>query len=448
MEISATQTATIPENLKKAADYSELLDDYGFVYSKEEPYLVVGEVTKPSGWILELSVIRSQLNDLINRVIPIFYMENIGFRIIQDPGHARHILDGDYGNQHVRRLIAIYPETDCRALHLARILIQGTTYFKRPAIPRNIILGGLIYTYDSSKKKPNCWPFKELTPRINRKSKLLLKNSYLRFSTIHSSAKGNVEKEILIKPIWKMNWCLVKQGKSGMLSDDLSCDMCDRLKWQKTNYDSMKGILPLPEIIDLVEENGDQFLIMEFIEGQTLENIVIRHFDNKTWHSLETGIRLSIFTYLLEIIQIVGKMQQEELIHRDITPANFLIDKKNKLFFIDLELAYSVKYKYPLLPFELRTYGYISPGQLAKEIPSYQDDIYTIGCLMIALFTCCNPIKFSLSEIIALKEKLCTLIGDKLIVDLIVQCLAPDPSERPALQEIKTVITTLQQRLK
>lgn len=448
MVVNESDQVIIADNPMKAGDFSCVLNEYKFVYTREDPYFLVGDKPEKSGWILELSVVRSRINEFVSRVIPFLYLENMSFRIVTDTENARHILDGNLGNHNVGRLISVYPGQTDKAAKIARVLILETKNFPGPAIPGSVYLGGAVYVSKAHYTEAQDWPFKEFAAGTYPKPRILLRRSYLRYSVISSTAKGNVEKGIHIKPFWRMNWCIIKQGKKAMLSDNLGFDMKDRLKWQKEIYQTLNGIIPVPQIIDLFEEKGDQFLIMEFIDGQTLDKLIPSLFNNKLWTILETKIRLLIIEYLLQIISHIGKLHQAGLVHRDITPANFIVTKKNKIFFIDMELAYSMKNNLPLVPFELGTYGYMSPEQLAHEIPTEKEDIYALGAFMLALFTCQNPIKLDLFKVCELRKELDLQIGNRDIVRIIIQCLNRTAHLRPNLEELKSVIDTYNQKLK
>ena len=441
MTINESETVIIVDDpKKKARDFSSLLDEYSVVYTREDPYFLVGSKSEEPGWILEISVVRSQVIDLLKRLIPILYLENLPFRIANSPDNARHILDGNLGHLQVGRLISIYPGSDEKAVRLARILIRETKKFAGPAIPGSVPLGGAVYTMKNDNANVGVWPFKEFATGSVIKSKILLHGTYLRYSLISSKCKGNVVKGINIKPFWRMNWCLIKQGKRAMLSDDLGFDMKDRLKWQKEIHQALKGIIPIPAIIDLFEEGGDQFLVMEFIEGQTLDMVIPLLFNNKNWDQIENKIRIQILDYLLQVIHLIGRLHQKGLIHRDITPANFMLDKKNNLFLIDMELAYSMKNKFPSIPFELGTYGYMSPEQVAHETPTEKEDIYALGAFMVALLTCQNPINLDFSKLDKLRQQLLDSIKDHHIAECIVKCSSRDPCRRPTIEEINEII--------
>ena len=61
----------VTENVQLAPeDYSVVLEHYSLEYKQVGYYLQVGEITKVQGWILHISVVRSQIIALLKMIIP------------------------------------------------------------------------------------------------------------------------------------------------------------------------------------------------------------------------------------------------------------------------------------------------------------------------------------------------------------------------------------------
>jgi hypothetical protein len=129
-----------------ATDFSVLLNKYGLAYVRSEYYWMVGAPTKVQGWILHLSVIKIQILDLLNLIIPELIEGSVPFKIVIDLDTAGSLLDGNLGYIHLGKLVSIYPENDLQALQLAQKMITLTSSFKGPAIPTDFHLGSILYT--------------------------------------------------------------------------------------------------------------------------------------------------------------------------------------------------------------------------------------------------------------------------------------------------------------
>src|SRR5580704_16707776 len=122
---------TIPKKIedalsKETGDYSEILKKYGLEYKVNGYYLQVGDISKVQGWILHISVIKSQMIDLLESLIPALIKENTPFKIATNRVIAGGLLDGSLNYTQLAKLVCIYPENDSRALYLARVLIELT----------------------------------------------------------------------------------------------------------------------------------------------------------------------------------------------------------------------------------------------------------------------------------------------------------------------------------
>jgi serine/threonine protein kinase len=474
-----------PEKLAHTAEctkYADLLNMYNTKYTEIGQYLQVGNVDKVQGWILHVSVIVSQLPRLLKVIIPELVSENVPFRIVLDKTVAKDVLDGHLGITQVGKLISIYPSDENQAAKLAIQLTTITQEYKGPNIPTDYHLGGRIYTRygginplllsDATGKQdkyiynsdgvltpdPYCipfslphnitWPYAFLGTPDKKLQRKLYKKIYKPVSTLKHDPRGNVYKAIYIKGAFKIARCVLKQGVRHMISDDYERDIIDRLIWQKELHQKMADLLPIPKILDYFMEDENGYLVMEYIKGKTLyEHIMTINHSGTTWTQMSNPNQIRLIDYLLEIIRIINIFHENGYIHRDITTQNFIINEKGKLYLIDIELAYSLKENKPTPPFGLGTPGFMSPEQLIISSPTFKEDIYGIGALMIELFTSLSPLKFATHDIDYMKNQLNFFIENQAISDVITACLDYEPNKRPDLLEVQAVIVDYRQHL-
>lgn len=135
-------------------------------------------------------------------------------------------------------------------------------------------------------------------------------------------------------------------------------------------------------IYDIGEENGMYYMVMEFVDGNTLSNVI-----NETVQNQEMAINT--------IIQVCGALEsahEEGIIHRDIKPANIILTSKGMPKLMDFGIAQledkQEDFKITQSGSLLGSLLYISPEQLSNssEIDS-RADIYSLGMSLYEMLT-------------------------------------------------------------
>ncbi|MBD2384585.1 serine/threonine-protein kinase [Cylindrospermum sp. FACHB-282] len=144
----------------------------------------------------------------------------------------------------------------------------------------------------------------------------------------------------------------------------------------------------IPELYAYFSENGQFYLVQEWILGQTLSNIV----QSKGYES-ETAVR----DILLSLLSVLDYVHSKGIIHRDIKPDNIILRAlDNKPVLIDFgavkETIRSVVNSsgHPTQSLVIGTPGYM-PSEQAVGRPVYATDIYSLGLTAIYLLTGKHP---------------------------------------------------------
>lgn len=142
------------------------------------------------------------------------------------------------------------------------------------------------------------------------------------------------------------------------------------------------ALLDHPQIIsvwDLLEINGEHFMLMEWLEGHPL----------KTWTQQEQPRPRALLQLLFQLADALEYLHSKYIVHRDIKPENVMVMDDGSLRLLDFGIAKLQGYNQLTLDGTiLGTVTYMSPEQLQNSRGSnYQSDIYSLGVLMYELFT-------------------------------------------------------------
>jgi serine/threonine-protein kinase len=130
------------------------------------------------------------------------------------------------------------------------------------------------------------------------------------------------------------------------------------------------------------EHRGNPFIVMELVEGQTLDRFLAQQ---KPFPDLDTALHV-----LSQICLGVSAIHGAGTLHRDLKPSNILLDGELRAHVSDLGLA--VQYRSDAVIKEVvGTPGYIAPeiqfGTGDGDGASPQSDLYSLGCLAFELHT-------------------------------------------------------------
>lgn len=135
---------------------------------------------------------------------------------------------------------------------------------------------------------------------------------------------------------------------------------------------------------DVDQENDTHYLVMEFVEGRDLQNIV------------NANGPLDFATAVEYTIQAADGLQhahEVNMVHRDIKPANLLVDNRNVVKILDMGLALFDNEGLASLTIAhnenvLGTADYLSPEQAKNSHKvDARADIYSLGCTLYFLLT-------------------------------------------------------------
>jgi len=277
--------------------------------------------------------------------------------------------------------------------------------------------------------------------KVVKKSGTRIGFNYIIYKSLKESQKNDVMKCFYIKGLFNFGTCVIKEGTLGDSKDKHGRDIKDRLVWQKELHEKLQDKVRIPRYLGSFEENGNYYLVIERIKGESLVHMFKKH-NKKLRESVISRNKLGrrFLGYLLKIIDLLDDLHKNNIVHRDASSNNFMITPRGKIALIDLELSYSLDQQFPSPPFQLGTHGFMSPQQIATLTPTVQEDIFALGANIFQMWTYISPSKIVDTTYDKLSKKINFFIPDKKIADVVSQCMHPDPNERPTLQEVRKII--------
>jgi serine/threonine-protein kinase len=132
-------------------------------------------------------------------------------------------------------------------------------------------------------------------------------------------------------------------------------------------------------VIDFGEDGGTPYIVLEYVEGETLKDRICR-----------LG-RLPVddaVAYAIEIGRALTAADAERLVHRDVKPQNVLIDIEGRAKVTDFGIARSLEAEG--LTAEGRVLGttdYVAPEQALGQEVTEQSDVYSLGVVLYEMLT-------------------------------------------------------------
>src|ERR1700730_7478299 len=142
----------------------------------------------------------------------------------------------------------------------------------------------------------------------------------------------------------------------------------------------------LPGIYDHFSENDRTYLVMQFIEGETLEE----YLEHTGGDPLPIPQVLDWAEQLCDVLNYLHN-QQPPIVFRDLKPANVMLKKSGQLFLIDFGIARIFKPGQSHDTVALGSPGFAAPEQYGKAQSTPRSDLYSLGALLHCLLTGNDP---------------------------------------------------------
>jgi serine/threonine protein kinase len=142
----------------------------------------------------------------------------------------------------------------------------------------------------------------------------------------------------------------------------------------------------LPKIQDYFTDAGRWYLVMDFLEGETLETYLTQ----RTGGSLPVREVLDIGIQLCSVLDYLHT-RQPPIIFRDLKPANVMRTPAGRLYLIDFGIARLFQPGQAKDTNTLGSVGYAAPEEYGKAQTTPRSDIFSLGAVLYQLLTGTDP---------------------------------------------------------
>lgn len=150
------------------------------------------------------------------------------------------------------------------------------------------------------------------------------------------------------------------------------------------------------EMYDVGEDNGIYYIVMEYIEGKTLKQLI------KKRGSLTLSEAIDI---MLQLTDGISQAHDSYIIHRDLKPQNILIKEDGLIKITDFGIAMALNStQLTQTNSVMGSVHYLPPEQASGKGSTIRSDIYSMGIMFYELLTGSLPFKGDNAVEIALKQ--------------------------------------------
>lgn len=197
----------------------------------------------------------------------------------------------------------------------------------------------------------------------------------------------------------------------------------------------------LPRIYDHFSENGHWYLVMDYIEGETLED----YLKKQAGGYLPLSEALDIGLQICDVLNYLHT-RQPPIIFRDLKPLNIMRTSSGHLYLIDFGIARHFKPGQMKDTIAFGSPGYAAPEQYGKTQTTPRSDIYSLGATLHQMLTgidpSLNPFRFAPLRLPDTKPT------SKALAILLQSMLEMDELKRPtSMQVVKTELQEIIRRV-
>ncbi len=370
------------------------------------------------GWKIHISAVAWTASETILRTVPLLAQYGIAFKFASDELMLRLSLGKNWSRSGAGKFMTIYPRTDPEFLDVAEALHGVTSDLKGPYILSDRPYKEsrvVFYRYGEHVARRTVEPTGFLTASIEApdgswhpdertgyfqlpawvqdpvldvsppsppgEGGVLLQGRYRVRSALRFGATGGIYRATDTETGREV---VVREARPLLGTLQSNTDSFHLLRKEARILQRLGPTGLLPQFVDLFGEWEHLFLVQEFIAAESLWGYAINFYFCKAEQSPAESFRMFRDT-ALKLIAALRTVHEHGIVLRDLTRNNTLVTADGRIQFIDLEFAHETGMEESVL--WVQTPGYASPEQLRSQQPTFQDDHYSLGALLLDILT-------------------------------------------------------------
>ncbi len=145
-------------------------------------------------------------------------------------------------------------------------------------------------------------------------------------------------------------------------------------------------------VYDAAQNDGVSYIVMELVQGRTLAMI------SPAEMTVHTALR-----YILELLEALAFAHENNVVHRDVKPANIMVLPGGAIKVMDFGLSRRTSEMSSVTNAGeiVGTIAYLSPERFLGKIADARSDLYSVGVVMYEVFTGTVPFKNDSDDLVA-----------------------------------------------
>lgn len=367
------------------------------------------------GWKLHVSATPLSAVEVLDRALDVLVASGTRFKVVSSLNLLAAMNSGAFGATQIGKFITVYPTDDADAVRLAVALDQATGGRAGPRVPsdRPLRQGSLVhYRYGSFRLLPESItadhadggydlldpdgrlmedvrltfyrpppdgisdPFEAAGVRITPPPRSrLLHDRYLVVDALGQSARGGVFRavDVGVRPA---RLCLVKEYWHDVGLDAYGRDARDWAVNEQNILTRLAGDPALPCWFDGFEQDGDSYIVIEYLEGTSLDRVIAERDPIRNRLELSDVIAVGLAT-----ADALAHLHDNGIVFRDFKPANVIETPEGGYRLIDFGIAYEYR-RTDSPPLSIGSPPFYPPEQYLMQTPEPTDDVFAWGAVL------------------------------------------------------------------